>query len=60
MTKKDYILIAKVLNCWAWNEQGIVMSQNFLLGITETLCEALKQENPLFNADKFKEAVWKK
>ena len=60
MTKKDYILIAKVLNCWAWNEQGVIASQNLLMGITDTLCESLKQDNPLFNANKFKEAVYKK
>ena len=57
MTKKNYIAIAEVIKSARskrW-ETGYVM-ENY---ITDELIQIFKTDNPLFNAEKFKEATKK-
>jgi len=50
MTKKDYELIARVLKHWTRDESGTKLVEDF--------CEELKRDNPRFNADMFRKAVY--
>lgn len=60
MSKKDYVLIAQILNCYVWNHQGEDKPQQMLKAIAESLAEAFKQKNDRFDRIRFMEAVFKK
>ena len=58
MTKKDYILIAKTLVYSQLNNPPT--TGHFIFNwLRNDFCEALKKENPKFNAKKFKEYIIK-
>ncbi len=60
MTKKDYELIARVLNALTWNYQGLKVEQEVLLQVIKSLSNAFKIENTRFNEQKFIDIVYKK
>lgn len=53
MTKKDYVLIAKCIQSGTIQDEPEVMSKHNLLN---ALCVALKNDNPLFDEVRFREA----
>lgn len=63
MTKKDYVLIARALNIVACNYAGgypEANPQKVLEEVSEELSKELERENPLFEKDRFFDAVFKK
>jgi hypothetical protein len=60
MTKKDYIIIARGLNAMVWNYQGEGVAQEILAKTVEILSNEFVHDNPRFDAEKFKEACYKK
>lgn len=58
MTKKDYILIARVLaeSNWPFDDNRA----EFLREIVDDLCRVFQSDNPNFNFFKFAEAVFGK
>lgn len=63
MTKKDYIIIAKVLNSVYTAELinlPVPQEEHILFGeIVDLLSSAFKQDNERFQWEKFKQAVYK-
>ena len=58
MTKKDYVLVASVINEAVRGQQNgshcrVERADTMLLNITHSLCEALKRDNPRFDEVKF-------
>ncbi len=53
MTKKDYIIVAKVL-AKAFATSTIDGTQ----GLIDLLCPAFKNDNPNFDAKRFEDFVW--
>lgn len=60
MTKKDYILISRAINCTVWNFQGEDREQKAIAETIERLCEEFARDNTRFNKQKFIEACYKK
>lgn len=64
MTKKDYIIIAKVLNK-NFGQFGVIgfekLSQHhdFATNIVDTLVDELKFDNPRFDEARFRQAIYK-
>jgi len=56
MSRKDYKAIAECINCSLDYYSDRRISTSNLLA---TLCDYFKQDNPRFNAEKFKEACLK-
>ena len=59
MTRKDYQLIAKTISDFRY--EGTAFRDPVMIALIDRLgariCEALENENPRFNADKFPEAM---
>lgn len=53
MTKKDYILIANVIKTYLDNHAGEPAREWKQASLIDGFCTMLKQDNPLFSADKF-------
>lgn len=58
MTKKDYELIANVVNDFKASsvDNGNKITQGHIENLVDMLSMKLKQDNPLFQADKFERA----
>lgn len=56
MTRKDYILIADVLNKQFKNEHK--SATILAVSVMKDLLDAFEADNALFDADKFEHAVW--
>ena len=57
MTKKDYILLARVLKQARQALEGRLMADETIAVIAYDLCYALKQDNPRFDKERFLEAA---
>ncbi len=57
MTRKDYILIAEVLNKQFNTEHYSATSLS--IAIMNNLLDAFEADNPRFDSDKFEDAVYK-
>ena len=62
MTKKDYILIAKILKDIKDNQHDIKYNNKdvWISIFTGSFAQELEKENPRFDKDKFYNAVWSK
>ena len=56
MNKKDYILIADVLNKQFKNEHK--SATDLAVSVMNDLLDAFEADNALFNPNKFEHAVW--
>lgn len=58
MTRKDYVLIAKVLRNYATMTVGAMDQEDLMQKLTYDFAVALKTENPSFDMVKFDKAVF--
>ena len=59
MTKKDYQLIANVLNNTHTTDKGNYVKHLVVERLSRDIAIALAKDNPRFNEGKFLEACWK-
>ena len=52
MTRKDYILIVRILNRHATH-----LTQEAFMALVNTFCDELKRDNPRFEKEKFMNAL---